>query len=162
MEQLVKNSGIKQCFPPIDTTGAGQTGTPISMKHWDHCTITISTGAWAGGTSAVTLTQDTSVTPTGAVKALAFTHYFTNVAAVGSNMMVDTACASTFNIAATANADYVIEIDADTLDATNGFDCLRLVTASPGANADLLSATYICTKGRYVGASGTIKDFTID
>jgi len=162
MEQLVKNCAIKQAFPPIDTTGAGQTGTPISMKGWDHCTIILSTGAWAAGTSAVTLTQDTSVTPTGDVKALAFTHYFTNVAAVGSNTMVDTTCASTFNIVATANADYVIEIDADTLDADNDFDCLRVLTATPGANADLLSGVYILSKGRYVGASASIKDATID
>ena len=161
-EQMVKNCAIKQAFPPIDTTGAIQTGTAISLKGWDHCTIILSTGAWAAGTSAVTLTQDTAITPTVDVKALAFTHYYTNVAAVGSNTMVDTACASTFNIAATANADYVIEIDADTLDTANNFDCLRVICASPGANADLLAGVYILSKGRYVGASGTIKDATID
>ena len=161
-EQMVKNCAIVQAFPPIDTTGAAQSGTPISLKKFDHVTVIIQTGAWAGGVAAVTLTQDTSVTPTGGVQALAFTHYYTNQAAPGSNVFVDTACASTFNIAAIANCTYAIEVDTDTLDITNGFDCMRVEVASPGAAACLISATYICSKGRYAGASASIPDVTID
>lgn len=160
-EQLVKNAAVVWSIAPANYTGAAATGVAISMKHWDHATVIFTTGAWAGGTAAVTLTQDTSVTPTASVKALAFTHYYTNDAATGSNTLVDTTCASTFNLD-TANAMYVIEIDADSLDAANNFDTFIVQVASPGANNDYYSACVILTKGRYVGASGTIKDATID
>jgi len=162
-EQMVKNCAIVQAFPPIDTTGAIQTGTVISLKHHDHVTIIINQGAWAAGTPAVTLTQDTSCVGAPAVKALGFTHMYTNTAAPGSNVFVDTAVvANTFNLTAVANVTTVIEVDADTLDATNGFDCMNVVIASPGANADLISGTYILSKSRYAGAAAAMRDVTID
>ena len=162
-EQLVKNCAIVQAIPPADHNGLGaRSGTPISLKGWDHCTIVIETGATNVATPAVTLTQDTSVTPTANVKALAFTHYYTNNAVPGSNAMVDTACASTFNMTVVDNVTYVIEIDADSLDADNNFDCLRVEVATCGANIWCFSADYILLKGRYTGATATIKDATID
>lgn len=164
-EQLCKNAAIVQAIAPANLT-AGANGTPISLKHWDHCTIIIQTGVWAGGNQAVTVTQDVGVVPTADVIALGFTHYFTNDAAVGSNTLVDTVCASTFNLD-TANATYVIEIDADSLSDAMGaatglpYDCIRVVLAAVGQN-DFGSVEYILTKGRYVGATATIKDATID
>lgn len=161
-EQMVNNTAIVQAVAPIDIEAAGATGTSISLKHWDHCTIIIQTGAWTAGNAACDLDQDTSVTPTGAVKTLAFTSYWTNDGAVGSNTLTKTACASTFN-ADVAAATYVIEIDADDLDADNNFDCLHLDIGDPASGgANLISAEYILTKGRYVGPSSTIKDVTID
>ena len=162
-EQMVKNCAVVQAFPPIDTTGAIQTGTVINLKKFDHVTIIIDQGAWAAGTPAVTLTQDTSVAGAPAVKALAFTHMFTNTAAPGSNVFVDTAVvASTFDLTAVANVTTVIEVDTDSLDITGGFDCIGVVIQSPGANADLISGKYICSKGRYKGASANMPDVTID
>lgn len=146
--QIVK---IVEGFPPIDTTGAAQTANHVSLKGFDHCTIIINTGAWAGGTSAVTVEQSTVVAGTDD-KALAFTEYYTNISAKTTDTLTETTCASTFNIASSATM-YVIEIPATSLDADNGFDCIELNTASPGANADLISATYILWKGRYKDAA---------
>ena len=164
-EELSKNAAIVQAIGPIDIT-AGANGTPICMKHWDHCTVSIQTGVWTGGNCAISLTQDSSVTPTGDVIALPFTSYKTNDAAPGSNTLVDTVCASTFNVD-TAASTYVIEVDADSLSdalgaATgNPFDCLRVVAGNP-QQADFISIEYILTQGRYTGATATIKDATID
>lgn len=144
---LCQDCKIVEAFPPVDTTGAAQTGNHVSLKGYDHCTIIIQTGAWAGGTSAVTVQQSTVVAGTDD-KALTFTTYYTNDGATATDTLTATTCASTFNLD-TANAMYVIEIDAASLDTDNNFDCLELNTASPGANADLVSAVYVLSKGRY-------------
>ena len=159
-EQMVKNCAVVQAFPPIDTINAAQVGTTISLKKFDHVTIIIEQGAWAGGTPAVTLDQELLVA--GALNTqLAFTHMYTNTAAPGSNVFVDTAVvASTFNLTAVPNVTTVIEVDADSLTQPN--TCIHVDIADPGANADLISCTYICSKGRYKGASATMPDVTID
>ena len=166
-EQMVKNAAIVQLLQPVSLNGLTN-GTPISLKGWDHCTIVINTGAIAVGTAAVTLTQDTSVTATGSVKALAFTTYYTNsgvdagtLGAVGVSTLFPVVQATTALTLDTANATYVIEVDADTLDVTLGFDTLRPIWSNPGG-ADLAQVTAILTKGRFVGAAQTIKDVTID
>jgi hypothetical protein len=55
---------------------------------------------------------------------------------------------NTFNIG-TANKLYVIEVDAETLDMNNAFDCVTVGIASPGANADFYGVTYILSGARY-------------
>jgi hypothetical protein len=59
----------------------------------------------------------------------------------------------TFNLPAVANTLNVLEIDADDLDVENGFDCVRLNIASPGANADLIAVHYLLTGARYAKAT---------
>ena len=139
---------IVEAIAPIDTTGAAQTANHVSLKGYDHCTIIINTGAWAGGTSAVTLQQSTVVAGTDD-KALGFSYMYTNDGAATTDTLTKTTVTSnTFNLD-TANSMYVIEVPAASLDTDNNFDCIELNTASPGANADLVSATYILWKGRY-------------
>lgn len=60
--------------------------------------------------------------------------------------------ADTFNLD-TANKVFVIEVDRSSLDSGNGFDCLSVDIATPGANADFYDVTYILTEPRYAGAS---------
>ena len=143
--QVVK---IVEGFPPIDTTGAAQTANHVSLKGYDHCTIIINTGAWAGGNAAVTVQQSTVVAGTDD-KALGFSYMYTNDGAATTDTLTKTAVTSnTFNVD-TAASMYIIEIPASTLDTENNFDCIELNTASPGANADLISCTYILWNGRY-------------
>lgn len=148
MPRLVEMMGFEAGILPKDTTGAAQTGDYISMKLYQHLTIVILQGAWAGGTSAVTLVQATDVAATGE-KALAFTKMWTKVAVTGTTFVETAVVSNTFNLPAVANTMSVIEIDADMLDVTNGFDCVALKTASPGANADLVTALYILHGARY-------------
>ena len=125
---------------PKDYINAAMTAFSVTLKNYNHITFQILTGAWAAGTAAVSLTQDTSVTPTGAVKALAFDYQWT--AGFQVDLVQTAVVADTFNLAA-ANQQHVIEVDAASLDVTNGFDVITLVIATPGANADLYSVGYI-------------------
>ena len=93
---------------PKNYTGAAATTKYVSLKDYRHLCIQIITGAWAGGTAAVTLSQATAVAGTGA-KALGFTKQFNDVTTSGT--LVETAVVSdTFTIG-TANKLFVIEID---------------------------------------------------
>jgi len=56
---------IVEALPPLDHASAAVDGNYISMKGYDHCTIVIQTGAWAGGTAAVTVNRATAVDATG-------------------------------------------------------------------------------------------------
>ena len=112
--------------------------------------IVIVSGAWAAGTAAVTLKQATAVAGTSA-KALAFTDMWTDIASAGT--FVKTAVvANTFNLG-TANSMWIINIDDDMLDVDNGFDCVALDVASPGANNDYYSAVYLPSCARVVKAT---------
>ncbi len=135
---------------PKNYTGAALTARYVSLKYAQHVSIAIVTGAWAGGTAACTLSQATSVAGAGA-KALAFAKMWTDSAATGT--LVETAVSSdTFDLD-TANSVYIIEVDADTLDKANGFDCLALAVASPGANDDFYAALYLPSELRYAQAT---------
>lgn len=146
--RLVEHLGFEVAILPKDTTGAAQTGDYVSLKQYQHVTILITQGAWAGGTSAVTLVQATDVAASNE-KALAFTKMWTKVGVTGTTWVETAVTSNTFNLPAVANTMSLIEIDADMLDVTNGFDCMALKTASPGSNADLVSAVYILHGARY-------------
>lgn len=129
-------------------TGAASTGDYISLKMYDKLVFVIQTGAWAGGTSAITLEQATAVAGT-ASKALAFVDYSDDVTVSGTQAK-KAATSNTFTIGA-ANSLYVIEINAGMLDIANGFDCVTIKGASPGANADFYGVTCYASGSRYQG-----------
>lgn len=127
-------------------TGTAMTAKYVSLKNYRHLTIIIHSGAWAGGTAAVSLLQASDVSATGA-KALGFSYQWTGTVASGA--LTKTAVTSdTFNISV-ANTLHVIEVDSDTLDADNAFDCVTLVVATPGANNDYYNVDYILSDARY-------------
>lgn len=137
----IEQCGVEVAIVPKDITGAAQVGDYISLKNYSGVLIVLTQGAWAGGTPAVTLHQSTDVAATGE-KALSFVKRWTKVGLTGT-VWVETAVTSdTFNLAATANTMNAIWVRADELDVDNGFDCVTVKVASPGANADLLSAVY--------------------
>lgn len=135
---------------PKSYSGAAATAKYISLKDYRHLAIVIQTGAWAGGTAAVTLSQATAVAGTGA-KALSFTKQWNDVTTSGT--LVETAVSSDTFTLGTANKLYVIEVDAASLDINNGFDCVAVLIASPGANADFYGVTYHLSQPRYAGAT---------
>jgi len=151
MANLVENAAIEAAAVPVDTTGAAVAGDWVNMKDYNHLTIIIQQGAWAAGTSAVTLNQATVVAGTD-TKALGFDWMWTKVALTGTTFTKTAVTSNTFNLPNTANTMSVIEVDAATLDADGGFCCVQLACVSPGANADLISATYILTEPRYAQA----------
>lgn len=138
-----------QAFVPIDTTGAGQTGDYVNLRNYRRCAIILSTGAWAGGTAAVTLNQ-AKTNAGGSAKAVAFTRYWLSSALSSTtDVPVETAVTSnTFNISA-ANKVHVIEVHVNDLDIANGFFWLNVATASPSTNSDLISGVYYLYNAAY-------------
>lgn len=129
-------------FVPIDTTGAGRDGDWINLKKARRIAGIIMMGAWAGGTPAVTWEQASDNSGTGA-KALSFAEHWHGVA-LTTDVMTKVAVASdTFNLAATANKIYAMEVHATHLDMANGFSHVRMRVASPGSNADLIAGLYL-------------------
>lgn len=125
-------------------------GRYVSMKNYGRLTIVIHTGAWAAGTAAVTMSEALNVaglTP----QALALTRMWTGT--VASGLLTETAVvANTFNLAV-ANTMYVIEVDASDLDTADLYDCVSVLVASPGANADFYNIDYFLHEPRYAQAT---------
>jgi len=147
MQKFLEGHQIESAILPVDTTGAAQSGDWMSLAKFGEIAVEIVQGAWAGGTSAVTLEQATDVSGTGA-KALSFAEVFQKIAVTGTVWSKNAVASDTFDLD-TANEISVIQVSAEALDTTNDFDCIRVKTASPGANATLLSANYILGKARY-------------
>lgn len=153
---------------PVNITGgtlSTDTRTDrVCMKGYQKATFFIFTHAWAAGTSVVSFTQATNVANSLAdSKALLYPqgHYVSTTYALGvAPVWVKTAGALT--IPNTANQAYAIEIDADSLDADNGFDCLQIVLATPGANADLVQVVVILSEPRYGGLESQLVNPVVD
>lgn len=110
----------------------------VSMKNHRRLQIIISI---ADGTtvtgSTITLKQATAVAGTGE-KALAFTRMLANTDYAASKVMTETAVTSnTFTTQTTNSKDsvYVIDVDVDSLDVANGFDCVRVDGTGHAATA---------------------------
>ncbi len=148
---LVEATKVVWAAAPKDITGAGVSGDYVHMKHHRKLAVVITTGAWAGGTAAVTLTQATDATG-GTSASLPFTFQYVGTG-LTSDTLVKTAVASnTFNLSA-ANKIHVIEVLAS--DLTEGYPFVRCEVASPGSNADLVSMVYVLYEGRGVESPGT-------
>lgn len=135
---------------PKNYTGAALTAKYVSLKNYRRMAIIINTGAWAGGTAAVTLSQAQKVDGTGA-KALSFASYYDDKTTSGV-LVKKAATSNTFNLD-TANKQFVIELKATDLDLANGFNAVSVAVASPGTNADLYSVVYALYDGRFEGAN---------
>ena len=150
---FVKEAKVIFITGPADYNAAAATAEWIDMGKYDKVVFIIKTGAWAGGTAAVTLQQAT--TNAGTPAALAFTKMFTNDGAPTSDTLTETAVTSnTFNID-TASSIYVIEVDAAMLNVSSGYRWVNLAIAAPsGDNADFYDAMALAMKARYMAGSG--------
>lgn len=125
-------------------------GRYVSMKNYQRLTIVIHTGAWAAGTAAVTMSEALNVAG-GTPVALNLDWMWTGT--VASGLLTQTAVvADTFNLAV-ANSLYVIEFDATELNIAGGYDCVSVLIASPGANADFYNVDYYLHDARYAEAT---------
>lgn len=145
--RLIEKNQIEVAVLPKDITGAAQVGTYISLKGYEHATILLVQGAWAGGTPAVTLHQATAVAGT-AEKALSFAKKFDKISDAATTFAEAAVVSDTFNLPATTKTVTVLEIDAADLDVSGGFDCMCVKVASPGVNADLLTVVYVLSGAR--------------
>jgi hypothetical protein len=157
---LVELMGFETAIAPKDINGVAQVGDWISLKHYSHVTIRIAQGAWAGGTPAVTLNQATDVTGT-TNKPLSFTARWVKLGLTpGSTFGKLPVVNDTFTLPNTANNITILEINGDDLDVDNGFDCVSISIASPGAFSDFLGADYLLSGARF--AQAVMPDAKID
>jgi len=132
--------------------GTPSTTTPdyVSLKNYARMSVIICVdNATTVTGSAITLVQASDVSATGA-KALAFTKYFANTdTGAGDTLTETTATSNTFTTDNTnaKNLLYVIDIEADDLDVSNSFDCVRAGTGD-AANT-VLSVVYVLYGSRY-------------
>jgi hypothetical protein len=145
------------------TTPSSTTPPYVSLKGWNHLTvlITAKNGTTVTG-SAIALKQATAVAGTGE-KALGFDAVFANLDAAAGDALTPTAVPSdTFTTDATDSKVlvYLIEVDADALDRSGGFDCVRVGTGN--ATSTTLNVTYILSGQRYASptlpVSGAVAD----
>ena len=155
--RIVERLLFEGAVAPVNITGAGADGDWVSMAHARRLGILLLTGAWAGGTSAVTLEQATSAAGAGA-KALGLTEYFIKTGYGGASAFARTAVVSdTFNLSA-ASKVILIEVDAAQLDVNGGFSHVRVRAASPGANNDYLAIGYVWIDAREAGDPADLAD----
>jgi hypothetical protein len=132
------------------------TSTPdyVSLKDYQHFTAVINVkNATTVTGSAITLKQATAVAGT-SEKALSFSKVWANTDVAASDTLVETTVTSdTFTTAAVNSKEmqYIIEVDAASLDTNNGFDCIRVGTGD--ATAATVSVTYILSGARYQQAT---------
>lgn len=133
---------------PVNTTGSTFASDVINMANYSHMTIIVSQGAWAGGSSTLTVEYCDDNTPT-TDTAMAF-NYRTAVTGAGATDLMGalTAATSAGITLDTANTTTIIELDAAELEAAGaGNNRVRVKGTSPGANDD-----YICVIGIPTGA----------
>lgn len=147
---MVEHEKFIWAVEPKSYSGAAATKKWVSLKSYGQITIVINTGAWAGGTAAVTVEQATAVAGTGN-KAVSFVDYWDDLTTSGT-LVKKAAASNTFNLD-TANKMYVIHIDDRMLDLANGYTCVSIAVASPGANVDLYGVVYVLSDARYKQAT---------
>lgn len=159
-ERFLEKNQIVWVTAPANYNGTAATTEYVSLKNWNKVTFIINTGAWAGGTAAVTVNEATSVSA-GSAQALTFTKYFTNDGAPTSPLLTETSCSSTFNLD-TANSVYAIEITADMLTRASDYDCVSCAIASPASNNDYYSVIAILSEPRYAAAPASQPSSVVD
>lgn len=123
---------VTGCNPAALATTAGD-GDYVSMKGYTNLCIvlTVLNGSTVTG-GAVTLKQAKDVGGTGE-DVLAFSKMWANTDTAASDTLTETTVSSNTFTTNTTNAKalkYVIEVDAESLDVDNGFDCVRIDVAS--------------------------------
>ena len=137
------------------TSTLGDT-TYVSLKGYRKISIIISI---ADGTtvtgSTITLKQATAVAGT-SEKALAFTRMLSSVDYPTTALAETAVTSNTFTTQTTNSKDsmYVIDVDADSLDVANGFDCIRVDGTGHAATSSRgVCVLYALYGARYSGAS---------
>ena len=125
----------------------------VSLKNYQHLTVivklTTATGCAAG---AITLKQGTAVAT--AATALGFSYVWANTDCGAGETLTKTAVTSnTFNSAGVASKTelYVIEVDSDSLNVDDGYDCVRVALADMAATT--ADVTYILSQPRFIDQS---------
>ena len=157
LSQLMK---VIPIIKPKDITGAGAVSDIVNMAKWNHLTIVVQQGAWAGGTSAMTVEACSDAAGTLSPDM----DFWYRIATMDESALSDVWGVLTWSTSTgitlpnTAHRATIIELDAAEVyanavagvAANAGYHRVRITVGTPGANADLLCATAILSQGRYL------------
>lgn len=141
------------------TTPSSSTPDYVSMKGYERLMILIKAkNATTVTGSAITLKQAQDVGATGE-KALSFSKAKRNIDLAAADVLSEfTVSSDTFTTDNTnsKNLMYVIEVKAEDLDVTNGFDCVRL--GAGNGTATTLDVTYFLFGAKFPTTQSAIVD----
>lgn len=157
MSKFLENNQVVTGFVPVDMQGGANDGDWVNLALFDHCTIFLFKAAGtAGDDPTLTLMQATDVTGAGGKPLSQIDRVFVKQGtqtAIGQFTEVDQALANTYTdtTSAEAQALWAVEIDAEMLDAENGFTCLKGSVADIGSNPQLGCMFYVLSGPRRAG-----------
>lgn len=135
----------------------------VSLKDYAHVTVMVTfKNATTVTGAAIGLAQATAVAGTG-TKALAFTEMWAMVDDAAAVKPTKTAVVSnTFTTDATNSKSgfYIIEVDTDSLDVDNGFDCFQATVGN--GTAATIEVTYWLGGYRYGGKASEFSNPLVD
>ena len=142
----------EQVLPVLAAIGLALTSTLgdcvyVSLKNFRKCQVIIgiADGTTVSAGATVTLLQAQAVAGTNA-KPLVFTRMLANVDHAAARTMVETAVVSSTFTTQTVNSKdslYIIDIDAEMLDAAGGFDCFRVDCTGHAAAANTMRGSFV-------------------
>jgi hypothetical protein len=157
---------------PAFIAGADQNtdleGDWVSFKNYNNCLLVFHKAAGTAGDDPSIRLQQATVVAGSDAKALTFNHIYhkigaTALSAIGTFTRVNlTTATADLDLVSVNDVDLLtdvgetiicVEIKADDLDVTNGFDCMNLlIEGDDVANANLCAAYYIMYNPRHAGA----------
>lgn len=159
---------IVPAIVPLDLQTA-RDGDWVSLKNAEGVCFVVFKGAGtAGDDPDITIEQAVDVAGTSGKVLNAITTVFKKqgtLTSVGTWTAVSQAADELFDADGTSaeeQAVYAFEVDADQLDVTNGFDCVRLRIADVGSNAQLGCAFYLLYGLRYRRAPEQLASAIVD
>ena len=167
-ELVLERLQIAAGIAPIALTSA-RTGYPISMKNYRRCLVVFFKGiGTASDDPTITLLQGTDIA-FGTTKALNFTQIYvkqdlTKLSDVAQWTLVEQSAANTYTDATSAEqmAIWAIEVKAEDLDVTNGYDCIRASLSDVGTNSQIGCVLYILADPLYPAAPASMRGVIAD
>jgi hypothetical protein len=143
---VAQQGHVVNALPPVSASG-GKTAQAFSMADYQHATIIISLGAQAAQMTSIVVNECTSAAGAGAT-AIPFNVFKQEVSGASDDVLgaLTAETSAGFQPSANANIFYVIELDAQALDA--GYDYVQVVLAN-GANVDLAAVIVVLSGARF-------------
>lgn len=154
-ERVLSMAGLpRTIFPPKNTASATFSSDVINLANYSHATIIVSQGAWAGGSSTLTVEYCDDNTPTNDTPMAFKYRQMVDGAGATDTLGALTDATHTGITLDTANTTTIIELDAaEIAKASSGAHSRFIVKGtSPGANNDYISITCVLTGPKFAGA----------
>ena len=129
--------------------GAAITGDYVSLKNCPRCFVVVHVNQADVAQMTISIEQATAVLPSGSKVITKVVPIWANEDCAASDTLVRQTDAVDFELSAAVKHKVVVfQVDADTLDIANGFDCITVKTGASNA-ANITSAMYYLSDYAY-------------